>query len=92
MAPTDLPFRCVEKSYVYTVSGRSYESWRYSFALSGWQANDQPLDEGDAVTVRYCPSEPSLSVLRPGLSGNLWAGPLFLALGAATFACYLWWY
>jgi hypothetical protein len=89
-APTLGTFREVELMFSYPVSGRWYQSSRYSFAASGWQANTQRYDEGDEVTVYYCPSDPSMSVLRPGLIGGLWGGPFFLAVGVAVLAYYAW--
>ena len=70
-----------EKHIVYCVRGQWYTTSRLSFCASGWQTNDRHFRDGDEVAVYYCPSDPSMAVLRPGLPPSLLLGPLFFVAG-----------
>jgi len=65
-APADHPFRIVEKVYAYCVSEKSYRSSRLSFSARGWIENEQYYEDGSQVPVYYCPTDPSIAVLKPG--------------------------
>ena len=80
-APKDVPFRDVDWIIEYSVGGSSYTTSRFSFWSTGWNANTGYLDEGDEIEVYYSPDDPSVAVVRPGLSPNLILGPLLLAIG-----------
>ena len=85
-APTEQAFRVTDWIFSYRVAGQWYKSSRYSFSAGGWQENDRYLEEGAEVKVHYCPSDPSIAVLRPGLNPALLTGPTILALGLAFLA------
>ncbi len=81
MAPADSHFREIELVFTYLVSGQRYESSRFSFSARGWQENTHYYEEGEEVTVYYCPKVPSIAVLQPGMPLGLLAGPGLVALG-----------
>lgn len=75
-APTETSFRVSDWVFIYTVAGREYRSSRFSFSAQGWDENDRYLEDGAEVKVYYSPSDPSVSVLRPGLDAALMSGPI----------------
>jgi hypothetical protein len=81
LAPMDKHFREIDLVFSYSVAGQSYQSSRFSFSAMGWQENTRYYNEGDEVTVYYCPATPSIAVLQPGLKPGLLAGPVLVALG-----------
>ena len=81
MAPTENPFRVTDWIFKYEVAGQWHQSSRYSFATDGWLGNDRYLEEGTEVKVYYCPSAPSIAVLRPGLYTPFLAGPTVIVFG-----------
>ncbi|MCP5524629.1 MAG: DUF3592 domain-containing protein [Verrucomicrobiales bacterium] len=85
-APTMAEFRMKEWVFRYEVAGQHYSSTQFSFSTSGWRENDRFLQEGDEVKVYYCPSNPSVAVLRPGLNAGLLAGPMVLFFGVMALA------
>jgi len=65
---------CLHVDYQYTVDGRTYSGDRISYSAdnscNSWSANsDEDYPEGKEITVYYDPSNPSESVILPGLSG-----------------------
>ena len=65
---------CLHVSYEYVVDGISYDGDRVSYSsehsCNSWSQNaDDDYPEGEEITVYYDPSNPSESVLEPGLSG-----------------------
>tara|TARA_B110000459_G_scaffold203300_1_gene259261 strand:- start:89 stop:715 length:627 start_codon:yes stop_codon:yes gene_type:complete len=65
---------CLHVDYQYTVDGRTYDGERISYtaenSCNSWSANsDDEYPEGKEITVYYNPTNPSESVLLPGLSG-----------------------
>ncbi|MFL2984876.1 MAG: DUF3592 domain-containing protein [Candidatus Poseidoniaceae archaeon] len=65
---------CLYVDYQYTVDGRTYDGDRISYtaenSCNSWSANsDDEYPEGKEITVYYDPTNPSESVLLPGLSG-----------------------
>jgi hypothetical protein len=80
-APEEKPFRELDLVFGYTVAGQTYRSSRFSFSAMGWRENTRYLDAGAEVTVHYCPSDPSIAVLRPGLNPGLLTGPILLFFG-----------
>jgi len=78
--------------YRYEVAGREYEGQRLRFgptSANSWKSPGAALAAaypvGKVVEVRVCPSQPSLSVLVPGATWELYAlsvvGALFSAIG-----------
>ena len=87
-----LPLYSASIRYQYEVDGRQYEGRRMAFgattassqrSLARAETVARPL--GEAVEVRFCPSQPSLSVLTPGANWDVYAacalGVIFAGIG-----------
>jgi len=81
-----LPLYSASIRYQYEVDGKQHEGRRVAFgptaassrkSLAQAETVAHPL--GEVVEVRFCPSQPSLSVLTPGAN---WDGYAACALGA----------
>ena len=80
-APVDRYWREIQWVFKYSVEGRTYESSRFNFSADGWQQNTHNFEEGEPVTVYYCPTDPAIGVLEPKLEPGLLLGPALVALG-----------
>ena len=65
---------CLHVNYEYTVDGMTFQGDKVSYSLenncNSWSENaDEEYAEGEEITVYYDPSNPSDSVLEPGLTG-----------------------
>ena len=78
-APTQQAYRHSFKVYSYLVENEEYYSGRLS--IGGGEMYDRHFEEGEEVTVYYCPTDPSVSVLTPGVTGGLIGEPLSAAIG-----------
>ena len=88
MAPAGRQFKEMDFVFRYSVMNQSYESSQFDFSAMGWHDSTHYVD--DEVAVHYCPTDPSVAVLRPGVHVTLLIGPLFTVLGIAILAYGIW--
>jgi len=87
-----LPLYSASIRYQYEVDGKQYEGRRVAFgpttassqrSVARAETVARPL--GEVVEVRFCPSQPSLSVLTPGANWDVYAvcalGVIFAGIG-----------
>jgi hypothetical protein len=79
MSPTNRHYREIGYVYEYYVSGKCYQSSRFDFSAVGWTDSTHYIN--DEVIVYYCPKDPSVSVLRAGISLEIAVWPLLSASG-----------
>ena len=84
MAPVNRRFKEIDFVYRYSVMNQTYESSRFDFSAMGWHDSTHHVD--DEVAVYYCPTDPSVAVLRPGVHVTLLIGPVFTFLGIGILA------
>lgn len=84
MAPVNRRFKEIDFVYRYAVMNQTYESSQFDFSAMGWHDSTHYVD--DEVAVYYCPTDPSVAVLRPGVHVTLLIGPLFTFLGIGILA------
>ena len=84
MAPVNRRFKEIDFVYRYSVMSQTYESSQFDFSAVGWHGSTHYVD--DEVAVYYCPTDPSIAVLRPGVHVTLLIGPLFTVLGIGILA------
>ncbi len=78
--------REIDWVYAFKVADRLYVSSRFDFSESGWEENDRYPEHGSEVKVYYCPSEPSVAVLRRRLPLVALLGPYVIVCGVAVQA------
>lgn len=78
-APTGRRYKELDYVVFYSVFGEDYKTSRLDFSPMGWHSSTHYV--GDKVTVFYCPSNPSIAILQPGLHPILLIGPVFVFLG-----------
>ncbi len=88
-APVDRSFREIQWVFTYSVDGCTYQSSRFSFDATGWQANTRNFEEGDQVTVYYCPTDPAIAVLQSGMNPGLLTGPILVVVGLGFLGYWL---
>jgi hypothetical protein len=87
-----LPLYSASIRYQYEVDGKQYQGRRLAFGpitassrKSPAQAESAAYPLGGVVEVRFCPSQPSLSVLTPGANWDMYAacalGVTFVGIG-----------
>ena len=80
-APEARRWKELEIIYSYTVAGVEHSSSQIDFSGFGLVGDTHYYDEGEQLTVFYCPSDPAIAVLRPGIRFSMLFGPIVILIG-----------
>ena len=87
---TGLPIEVLWKDlyliYCYRVGEWTHIGNQFDFSGCGLRLNTHYYELKERVSVYYCPNDPSIAVLRPGMRSNLLFGPLLIITGLCCMA------
>ena len=85
-APITRRWKELELVYAYRVNDVDYSSTRFDFSGYGLRLNTHYYEDNEEVRVYYCPADPSIAVLQPGVRSNLLFGPMLVVTGLGCMA------
>ncbi len=85
-APQLRKWKEMDLLYRYRAIDKDYSSTKFDFGIRGLHSSSHYYEDGEKVAVYYCPDDPKLAVLRPGIRSEQLVGPVLIILGILLFA------